>query len=364
MGKAGSEKNTLIKSLWRKRLSRLWTEIPEFWRFQILGWAAFSIFSFPLKWVVLGDVSISLLVAAVRDGTGFFLSVGMRQIYRRVYGRGVLQVALAILSCSVIAGGILTGLALWFHDAVDLAEEKIIYPSMIFAIFYFRTGLMGAWSLLYFGIKLLRDKLAKEAEAARAEAERQRAKLQALRAQMNPHFLFNALNTIQAGLTRHPDRLAPVVQALADYLSFSLTFRERDLVPIGEEFDALTSYLAVEKARFRDDLELETSIELAARCLPAPGILLQPLVENAIHYGRQTSPKPLRLRMRVAQVAGGLILEVSNTGTWIAEGDGRPGGGVGLSNLRERMQLLCPNRHKIAVSELAGWITIRVEIAP
>jgi len=207
------------------------------------------------------------------------------------------------------------------------------------------------------------ERLDRERSLAVALAAGKDAELQMLRAQMNPHFLFNALNTIQAGLTRAPDSLRPVVQALSDYLSFSLSHRNQSFIPVGEEYDALVAYLAVEKARFRDEIDIECMLDPNIREFPVPGILLQPLVENAISYGRRTSPKPLQLRMQVSRLpTGSLILEVANTGTWVKE-DAQQFGGIGLGNVRKRMSLLYPDRHRIDMNAENGWVTVKIEIA-
>ncbi len=346
---------------------RFCSKIPMFWRFQLGGWLAFTVFSFPSKWVVLETIPASVLVSLYRDGLGFLITIGMREIYRRCYHDKISKVGLfgLVAGVSLVSGLILTLFSLAFHKFLDFDAEKTFTPPVIFGIFYFRTGLCLGWSLLYFGIKLLMERLDRDRSLAVSQAAEKDAELQMLRAQMNPHFLFNALTMIQAGLTRSPETLRPVVQSLSDYLSFSLSHRDKSLIPVGEEYDALVAYLAVEKARFRDELEIDCQIDLAAREVPVPGILLQPLLENAIGYGRMTSPKPLRLRMHVSKLpAGSLLIEVANTGSWVEEEDVRKFGGVGLGNVRKRMALLYPDRHRINVKTDNGWVTVRIEIAP
>lgn len=343
----------------------IWDRIPLFWRFQLGGWLAFSVFSFPSKWVMLETIPASVLVSLYRDGLGFLITIGMREIYRRCYHDKMTKAALVGLvgGVSLVSGLILTLFSLGFHEFLDFDAEKTFTTPIIFGIFYFRTGLCLGWSLLYFGIKLLMERLDRERSLAVALAAEKDAELQMLRAQMNPHFLFNALNTIQAGLTRAPESLRPVVQALSDYLSFSLSHRDQNFIPAGDEYDALVAYLGVEKARFREDIEIECRIEPAAREFPVPGILLQPLVENAIGYGRKTSPKPLRIRIHVSMSPkNSLIVEVANTGTWVEE-EARKFGGIGLGNVRKRMALLYPDRHLIDLAANNGWVTVRIEIS-
>ncbi len=343
-----------------------WSRIPVFWRFQLGGWLVFTVFSFPLKWVVLESVPGSVLVSLYRDGLGFILTSGMREIYRRVYRwkPHPLMMALVLAGVSLVGGGILTLFSLAFHGLFDFEEEKIFTHSVIFAIFYFRTGLCAGWSLLYFGIKLLSDSINHDLRLALAETERQKAELQLLRAQMNPHFLYNALNTITAEIGKPGQHLKALVRSLAEYLRYSLETRNEERVPLGQEFDAVTSYLAVEKARFREKLEVESDINPDARNALVPGIVIQPLVENAIKYGRKTSPAPLKVRLIVSKHGpNGVRIEVSNTGEWVEANSADTVGGIGLKNLRERLKLLYPESHSLQISVDNGWVIVQIRIA-
>jgi two-component system LytT family sensor kinase len=339
--------------------------LPLFWRFQISGWLAFIVFTFPLKWVVLENFPGSVVVSAYRDGIGFFLTLGMREIYRRVYDArpSPARLAFVLAVVSMIGGAILTLLYVGFHDVLNLEEKKIFSPDMIFAIFYFRAGLCAAWSLLYFGIKFMQDSMAREVELARNETERQRLEIQMLRAQINPHFLFNALNTIIAAIGKPGQHAKELVQAFAEYLRYSLKHRDSTLVPLREELNAIESYIAVEKARYRDGLEIEGSVDPSTREILVPGVLIQPLIENAIKYGRKTSPPPLRIRFAVSRMSNEkLRMDVSNTGRWIDEAIPMEFGGIGMTNLRQRLSAIYGEKHTIKASEESGWVRVRVEI--
>lgn len=118
-----------------------------------------------------------------------------------------------------------------------------------------------------------------------------------LRARINPYFLFNARNAILAEAAK-PQRVIAITHSLADYLRFSLA-QTSGLHPLGDEVDALESYLRVEQIRFEERLEYGFSVDEAARCQVVPGALVQPLLENAVKYGPRTSQWPLRLAILV-----------------------------------------------------------------
>jgi len=123
------------------------------------------------------------------------------------------------------------------------------------------------------------------------------------------------------------------------------------------------AYLAVEKARFREEMEIECHIEDAARSISCPGILLQPLVENAIKYGRKTSPLPLKIRLAITCQSSRIVrIEIANTGHWV-EPPPRAGlGGVGLENLRQRLALLYPENHTLDSFTEDRWVIVRVDL--
>ena len=249
-----------------------------------------------------------------------------------------------------------------FHQAGDFAEEKVRTEFLRFGVIvYFSAGVLVCWSVLHFGINLMRTARDRELRLARAESEKREAELQMLRAQVNPHFLFNALNTIRARVEGFGQELRNIVHSLADYLQYSLEHADRELVPLGKEFEALVSYLKVEKARFRDELEIDCQIEDAARNIAVPGIILQPLIENAIKHGRQTSRIPLKVRVLLfCPDTERIHIEVSNTGSWIAFEPAEKPGGIGLENLRRRLDLLYPNGHDLHITAEDGWVKVRV----
>lgn len=332
--------------------------MSPFWKFQLAGWSAYLVLSFPTKVILLGSIWAAIVTTFVRDGLAFLLTLGMRIIYRRAYECHWPQLGNVVLigGVSLLAGW---GVA-WFSLALDhiiAPEDAALFGDVnAMRMIYFCTSVFVCWSLLYFGIRSMRDVSEREVQMARAE-------LQLLRMQMNPHFILNALNALRAEALHPGECLKGLIQALADYLRYSLDNRDRDQVPIGSEFDAIKGYLAIEKARFRDELEIECRMEESARNKLVPGVFMLALVDNAIKYGRKTSPLPLRVRLTVSLPEPSMVrVEVANTGTWVDEHRSRPFGGCGLENLRRRLALLYPGRDCLRILREGGWVTVQVEI--
>lgn len=184
-----------------------------------------------------------------------------------------------------------------------------------------------------------------EAQARRTlrlEAGLARAELEALRGQMNPHFLFNALNGIGALIDLGDnDRAYEALEDLGALLRTSLELRDRRRVPLAEELGFAERYVAMERLRFGERLSFRRDLEHRTGSWPVPPFILQPLIENAVKHAVATGHEPVTVTVRSAVQAGRLRLEVDNTRPRRAKSaDSAAGTGVGLANLRQRLDLL------------------------
>ena len=206
------------------------------------------------------------------------------------------------------------------------------------------------------------------AHNAELAAQTRTAQLEMLRYQLNPHFLFNALISITDLIIEDPKHATRTMTTLMAYLRYALQPPGLPTTPLSEEVKALRSYLAIEQVRFEERLSVHLEIAVEAESVRVPGFLLQPLVENAIKYGMRTSPMPLRIWV-MADVSNSdagkiLTLEVINSGTMrLPDGVAKPEGtGTGLKNIRERLQVLFPEKHDISLSERQGKVVVRVTL--
>ncbi|HEX2205407.1 MAG TPA: sensor histidine kinase [Longimicrobium sp.] len=190
------------------------------------------------------------------------------------------------------------------------------------------------------------------ARAAQLEASVTQARLDALRMELNPHFLFNTLNSV-AGLARRGDGDAAVevLATLGELLRITLGQRAQE-VPLAEELDFLRRYLQIERVRFHDRLTVEMDVPAELLHLAVPSLVLQPLVENAVRHGVAKSPGPGRVAVRAFRDGESLVLEVSDTGAGF-DGE-RRSGGVGLANVAERLAQLYGARAALACGNLPG----------
>jgi two-component system, LytTR family, sensor kinase len=226
----------------------------------------------------------------------------------------------------------------------------------------------------------LGERTGRRVEALRAERERREvqlreanlqrmvteARLRALRAQLNPHFLFNTLNTILDLIDTDPARAEGVTERLADVLRYVLARTDRELIPVGEEFDFLAAYLEIERARFGARLRVELSVDPDVAGEPIPPLILQPLVENAVRHGLGPKPDGGVLRVLARPEGGALRLTVEDDGVgWATSRQPDPRadgtGGIGVPNVAERLRALYGGEATMMVTSEPGR-GARVEI--
>ena len=329
-----------------------------FWILQIAGWlASFCVVLIAAK---ITDTTIGWLIV-FRTIFGFLAtSLLLRPLLRYLRGKfGVRFVELAVVGVvlAIVFGALDSYLTERFGILMGLDMQAAEVALYIKAAYVMRSVIFGFWILLYFAINYWLDSRAALLHAARLEMDKQANDLKLLRAQVNPHFLFNALNSILA-VCDEPQKVTAITQALADYLRFSLRGGDARQ-PLGEELDALESYLKVEKIRFTDRLEYTIQADAAARSKLVPGALVQPLVENAIKFGQRTSPRPLRIAVQARLREGNLEVLVENSGHWVVEKD-PSSTGIGLSNLRQRLQLICGSLATLTVKSPPDRVIMQV----
>jgi len=176
--------------------------------------------------------------------------------------------------------------------------------------------------------------------AAHLREQATRAELQALQARINPHFFFNTLNTISALAEDDPRRAAEIVQKLAELFRYTFKVAESGPVPLAEELDFVGRYLTIEQARFGDRLRVVRDVEPAALSVPVPGLILQPLVENAVGHGIAPLRHGGTVRIAARCGAGVLVVEVADDGRGLPPGRDPVREGHGLDNVRQRLLTL------------------------
>lgn len=179
-----------------------------------------------------------------------------------------------------------------------------------------------------------------ELAAIALEARLVEARLQTLKNQIQPHFLFNTLNAISTLVRHDPDAAERMITHLADLLRNTLLHRQHQEVTLGEELELLEPYLEIERTRFGERLTLEVHADPGALASRVPHLLLQPLIENSIRHGIAPQRGPGWISVTASLSEGALLLRVKDNGVGIDPAAMEAGGGIGLANIRARLTQL------------------------
>jgi len=215
-------------------------------------------------------------------------------------------------------------------------------------------------------IKHIYDFLIQKRNLLKARALANLSQLKLLRNQMNPHFLFNALGSIRSMILISQEQAWDMVSELSEFFRYTMLNFNKVEALLDDEINAVHNYLNIEKVRYKDTLQVSFTIADEARQCLLPAFICQPLIENAIKYGMQTSPMPLQVNISISYQAAELTIDVSNTGKlWQPDPSSqneKDGHGTSLENIKQRLQIMFPDLFSLKLLEEAGWVHVRIFI--
>lgn len=303
----------------------------------------------------VATISISILLG-LATFAAFRATIDWPNSYRAVVlGSAALAAAVAqtifdFAYADWVAGNLVSS---WATMPITGAYEKIFRYLLVFAVnvalFQLATSRRGA--------------LRNERQLTDARSATQQAQLQALRYQINPHFLFNTLNSISALIvTRRNDDAEEMTSKLSNFLRSSLTYDPAGLVPLEEELVLIEEYLDIEAVRFGERLNVEIDCENGAGAMLIPSFLIQPLVENAIKHGVGPSRQPVTISIRARHRNGRLTIIIENDQSE-AEERIAIGAGVGLANIRQRLAAVFGNAASLVTERDNGIFRAVISIS-
>lgn len=346
--------------------------VAPFWILQLIGWSAYGLISFVgvLPYIGLAPHLDSVESAFFSKATfaivGILCSSVMRIFYRRECLRGFAWIRIAPVAI------VLCYSAAMFATITSSAARLIVSGnsftggwSKFFGGAINASAVFLAWSACYFAIRGYQELEREKRDALSAKALAQQAQLEALRSQVNPHFLFNALNSIHALVRENPPQAQFAVEELSEFLRYSLARGKALDVQLSEEIEILERYLTIQRIRFEEKLCVSVEVVPEAREVRVPGFLLHPLIENAIKFGMQTSEMPLQVRLTAERNASLLRVVIANTGHWIDTQERAADGSrirLGMQIVTQRLEQAFPSQHHFECRERDGWVESIIEI--
>src|SRR5262245_59232981 len=317
---------------------------PEraYWLCQLGGWGLYTLYVLTLAVQFEGGLRLKSIVSVV----GFLLVVAplathalrawiIRNGWLEMSAARALPRAAAAVLLLAASLGALTGVV----NVLVLrnGEWRTWFPQVMGGVASGYAMALTIWMWIYFTVQDRRRRRVLEVKALKLEVVARDARLRTLESQLNPHFLFNALNSVRALVVEDPQRAQTMITRLSELLRYTLQSNSREVVPLDEELRAVEDYLAIERVRFEERLTVDLEVEPAARRHRVPRMLVLTLVENAMKHGIGRLTHGGVVTVGAAVAGDRLLVRVTNSGSLHMNANGA---GLGLSNARERMQLI------------------------
>jgi len=309
-----------------------------------MAWLVFAallstlmIYAWGMSWP--SALALSLPLSALAQAVAWSARYSCRSnpIGRTAFGQLFLTHTTAALILSFLWVGVARLLAKWLDGGLGWSgtyQQLTKFQTQLYAL-----GFAYYLLAVAFHYALIAQEASQEAQqrALESSVRARDAELSALKAQINPHFLYNSLNSISALTTIDPARAREMCVLLADFLRMTLGLGEKPLIPLGEELDLLDRYCAIEKVRFGERLQVQKNIDDGTITCLLPPLLLQPLFENAVVHGISQLPDGGFVSLEAHRLENRVSLVVENS--WDPElVSARKKNGVGLKNVQRRLE--------------------------
>ena len=336
-----------------------------FWILQSAGWAGYFVLR-TLSGIANAMGLSFVLHTALLTATGFSITLLMAAVYRRLIRMKPLFTWAISVVVVLIASAIFSAIETWSYATILRPGARPIGVEFFGAILL-DFALLAAWSSLYYGINYYLLLEEQTDRLLRIQSQASSAQLAMLRYQLNPHFLFNTLNSISTlVLLKQTDRANAMLSRLSSFLRYTLVNEPTGQVTVEQEVETLKLYLEIEKMRFEQRLRPRFHIDPAVVPARLPSLLLQPLVENSIKYAVTPQEEGADIVIDARKVGPRVLLTVTDTGpgsdpqyTVRAE----QSTGVGLANIRDRLAQAYGADHRFETqTNLQGGFSVTIEI--
>lgn len=247
---------------------------------------------------------------------------------------------------------VLSGVFSMQEDYVEFLNQTIAWRAMLGGLIYL------ALVLIYYLVSNSQKLQERTQQEERLKGLVRDAELNMLKSQINPHFLFNSLNSISSLTMSNPEEAREMIIRLSDFLRYSLKHRENEFVPLGEELGRMKDYLAIEKIRFGEKLLYEFNVDGSCEKFPVPTMIFQPLFENAIRHSVYESIEPVSIRFSCTAFKEHMKVIIAND--YDPQVPSRKGTGVGLQNVQQRIALAYRDKGSVKWTAENGIFTVTI----
>ncbi|WP_345952683.1 histidine kinase [Mucilaginibacter sp. PAMB04168] len=335
-----------------------------FWPVQITSWLLVGFLNWLVQYSSGSFSNLNLYLNLAGMCAGGFLVTSLYRVYFKKR-KANLEIDAPKLIAFLFASAFVQALG-WLFILIlmmlaFLGQRTIAIAPILFQIVPL-MGIMLAWDSVYLGYYLIRRYHSTEVEKWQLEAEVRQAQLGTLRAQINPHFLFNALNNIRALILEDPHLARQTLTRFSEIFRHALQHTDGREISLTEEVNILTQYLELIKIQYEERLTYEIQVDEDCLGESIPPMILQLLVENAIKHGIALQSRGGHILIDVRHENDELILVIKNTGTLIERNRLEENLGIGLQNIKERLRLLYAENATLHIEELPPNVVVTIKI--
>ncbi|MEQ9466690.1 MAG: histidine kinase [Ekhidna sp.] len=338
------------------------TRNTTYWLFQSIGWFVYGMIGVIIALIFYETVDIWVIVAQFFGAIVMFFSTHLLRYKMKLDGWLKLKIQTLILRLlptliilSLLANGIVVGYTMLTTELIQVEKFSIT----VFLLFSFQTFVYFClWTAVYLIIYFFRNYKKEEVEKWRLQTAVKDAELIALKAQINPHFLFNALNNIRALILEDHMKARDMVSHLSELLRYSIQFNDNEKVTVKDELEIVNKYLELESIHYEKRLHYEILTNEALNNCKIPPMLIQLMAENAVKHGISQVKNGGDILISVDQEDQDLVLEVSNTGKLKKN----LGNGIGLRNATERIRILFDSEPDLELTQQGNMVRSRLKL--
>ncbi|CAN5193636.1 histidine kinase [soil metagenome] len=335
-----------------------------YWTLQIGGWMLYAIVNIVVSVFASGQQGLSTQRVILLTYEALFFLL-LTHTFRNLINKwGWLDAGMQVLIPRVILSVIILGFIVYVFKMpvsipLGLFNSKVAFnPVNVFVLTVINALVFFLWSALYF----IYNYFERYNTSLKLEASVREIELNNLKSQLNPHFIFNALNSIRALVDENPSKSKQAINQLSNILRNSLSTGKRGLTKFDDELKIVKDYLGLESIRFEERLKTEFEIDPDSREFLVPPLMIQTLVENGIKHGIAKLTAGGIIQMKTMVHNDRLTIQVRNSGQYL-NGSNRSEGGLGLENTRQRLKLIYGNKASFKiVSEKDTFVLTEIEI--
>jgi two-component system LytT family sensor kinase len=334
-----------------------------YWICQLTGWGVFVAGNLVMASMQGSEMNL----VYYRSIFMLLFGLGITHSYRLlVHARGWTSLEVKNMIPRMIFASLLLSVAFTFFNEIfkNLLLHEPLFSSSTFDTWYFlrivnASVLFLLWNVIYFAVHSFENWKKEEIENLELRAAKSESELNSFRSQMNPHFMFNSLNSIKALVDEEPQKARHAIVMLSGILRTNMMHSKRQTIPLQEELDLVSKYLELEKIRFEDRLVLKMDIDPNSLVVEVPPFMLQTIVENAIKHGISKQIKGGAVEVKTEVNEGVLKITVANTGELKPEVESE---GIGLLNTQKRLDLLYRGKATFSLKQFQEKVVCEVTL--